>query len=113
MPYKDQKVEKLFYTIGEVAAMFHVNTSLIRFWEREFDIIKPKKNKKGNRLFTREDIDNFHIIYHLVKERGMTLKGAQKKLKENREDTINNLEVIKSLNDIKKMLIDIKEEMNG
>lgn len=113
MPYKDQQVEKLFYTIGEVAAMFNVNTSLIRFWEREFDIIKPKKNKKGNRLFTREDIDNFHIIYHLVKERGMTLKGAQKKLKENREDTVNNLEIIKSLNDIKKMLLDIKEEMNG
>ena len=93
--------------------MFNVNTSLIRFWEREFDIIKPKKNKKGNRLFTREDIDNFHIIYHLVKERGMTLKGAQKKLKETREDTINNLEVIKSLNNIRKMLLDIKEEMNG
>lgn len=112
MPYKDQKVEKLFYTIGEVADMFDVNASLIRFWEREFDIIKPKKNKKGNRLFTKEDIDNFHIIYHLVKERGMTLKGAQKKLKENREDTINNLEVIKSLNNIKKMLLDIREEMN-
>jgi DNA-binding transcriptional MerR regulator len=112
MPYKDKKVEKLFYTIGEVADMFNVNTSLIRFWEREFDIIKPKKNKKGNRLFTKEDIDNFHIIYHLVKERGMTLKGAQKKLKENREDTINNLEVIKSLNSIKKMLLDIREEMN-
>jgi DNA-binding transcriptional MerR regulator len=113
MPYKDQKVEKLFYSIGEVADMFNVNTSLIRFWEKEFDIIKPKKNKKGNRLFTREDIDNFHIIFYLVKERGMTLKGAQKKLKENREDTINNLEVIKSLNNIKQMLLDIKEEMNG
>lgn len=112
MPYKDQKVEKLFYSIGEVAEMFNVNTSLIRFWEREFDIIKPKKNKKGNRLFTKEDIDNFHIIYHLVKERGMTLRGAQKKLKENREDTINNLEVIKSLNNIKKLLLEIKEEMN-
>ena len=112
MPYKDKKVEKLFYTIGEVAEMFDVNTSLIRFWEREFDIIKPKKNKKGNRLFTQEDIDNFHIIYHLVKERGMTLKGAQKKLRDNREDTVNNLEVIKSLNNIKKMLLDIREEMN-
>jgi DNA-binding transcriptional MerR regulator len=112
MPYKDKKVEKLFYTIGEVADMFSVNTSLIRFWEREFDIIKPRKNKKGNRLFTKEDIDNFHIIYYLVKERGMTLKGAQKKLKDNREDTINNLEVIKSLNNIKKMLLDIREEMN-
>jgi DNA-binding transcriptional MerR regulator len=112
MPYKDQKVEKLFYTIGEVAAMFNVNTSLIRFWEREFDIIKPKKNKKGNRLFTKEDISNFQIIYHLVKEKGMTLKGARKKLKENKEDTVNNLEVINSLNNLKKMLLDIREEMN-
>ena len=105
--------DKLYYTIGEVSKMFQVNQSLIRFWEKEFTIIHPQKNKKGNRLFTREDIDNFHIIYHLVKERGMTLKGAQKKLKENREDTINNLEVIKSLNNIRKMLLDIKEEMNG
>ena len=79
MPYKEPKIEKLFYSIGEVADMFKVNTSLIRFWEKEFDIIKPKKNKKGNRLFTKEDIENFHIIYHLVKERGMTLKGAKMK----------------------------------
>src|SRR4030043_2267435 len=107
MPYKDQKVEKLFYSIGEVAEMFNVNTSLIRFWEREFDIIKPKKNKKGNRLFTKEDIDNFHIIYHLVKERGMTLKGAKKKLKENKEDVIHNFEVVKALAGIKKMLLEI------
>jgi len=112
MPYKEKKVEKLYYTIGEVAEMFNVNTSLIRFWEKDFDIIKPKKNKKGNRLFTKEDIDNFHIIYHLVKERGMTLKGVKKKLKENKDDTINNFEVIKSLNNIRRMLLDIKEEMS-
>ena len=112
MPYKEQKVEKLYYTIGEVAEMFNVNTSLIRFWEKEFDVIKPKKNKKGNRLFTKEDIDNFHIIYHLVKERGMTLKGAKKKLKENKEDVIHNFEVVKALAGIKKMLLEIKEEMN-
>ena len=89
MPYKEKKVEKLFYPIGEVAKMFDVNTSLIRFWEKEFDIIKPKKNNKGNRLFTQQDVDNFHIIFHLVKERGMTLSGAKKKLKENKEDTEN------------------------
>ncbi len=112
MPYKEKQVEKLYYTIGEVAEMFNVNTSLIRFWEKDFDIIKPKKNKKGNRLFTKEDIDNFHIIYHLVKERGMTLKGVKKKLKENKDDAINNFEVIKSLNNIKRMLLEIKEEMN-
>jgi len=109
MPYKETKVEKLYYPIGEVAEMFKVNTSLIRFWEKEFDIIKPKKNKKGNRLFTKKDIDNFHIIYHLVKENGMTLKGARKKMKENKEDTEHNFEIIKSLESIKVMLKDLVE----
>ncbi|TFH20773.1 MAG: MerR family transcriptional regulator [Bacteroidia bacterium] len=107
MPYKETKVEKLYYSIGEVAEMFEVNTSLIRFWEKEFDIIKPKKNKKGNRLFTKKDIDNFHIIYHLVKENGMTLKGAKKKMTENKEDTEHNFEIIRSLENIKEMLIDL------
>ncbi len=107
MPYKEVKVEKLYYSIGEVARMFDVNTSLIRFWEKEFDIIKPKKNKKGNRLFTKQDIDNFHIIYHLVKEKGMTLKGAKKKMKENKEDTEHNFEIIRSLEQIKEMLTDL------
>ena len=79
MPYKEKIPEKIYYSIGEVANMFNVKTSLIRFWENEFDIIKPHKNKKGNRLFTKQDIDNFHIIYHFVKERGLTLKGAKKK----------------------------------
>jgi DNA-binding transcriptional MerR regulator len=111
MPYKEKKVEKLYYSIGEVAGIFGVNTSLIRFWEKEFDIIKPKKNKKGNRFFTKQDIDNFHLIYHLVKERGMTLQGAKKKLKENKEDTINNFEIVKSLNDIKNLLLEIKDSL--
>jgi len=111
MPYREPKIEKLYYSIGEVASRFDVNTSLIRFWEKEFEIIKPKKNKKGNRLFTCEDVDNFHIIFHLVKENGMTLKGAQKKMKENREDTLNNFEVIQSLNSIKNMLLEIKGEL--
>ncbi len=107
MPYKEAKVEKLYYSIGEVAKMFDVNTSLIRFWEKEFDIIKPKKNKKGNRLFTKKDIDNFHIIFHLVKEKGMTLKGAKKKMKENKDDTEHNFEIIRSLEQIKEMLTDL------
>ncbi len=111
MAYREPKIEKLYYSIGEVASMFDVNTSLIRFWEKEFEIIKPKKNKKGNRLFTRDDVDNFHIIFHLVKENGMTLKGAQKKMKDNREDTLNNFEVIQSLNSIKNMLLEIKDEL--
>lgn len=111
MPYKEPKIEKLYYTIGEVAKMFDVNTSLIRFWEKEFNIIKPHKNKKGNRLFTPQDVDNFHLIYHLVKEKGMTLKGAEKKLKENKEDTIENFEVIKRLKEIRETLVEIKESL--
>jgi DNA-binding transcriptional MerR regulator len=111
MPYKEQKIEKLFYTIGEVAAMFDVNTSLIRFWEKEFDIIKPQRNKKGNRLFTKSDVENFYIIFHLVKEKGLTLEGAKKKMKDNKEDTINNFEVIQSLENIKSLLIEVKESL--
>ena len=113
MPYKEQKIEKLFYSIGEVAAMFNVNTSLIRFWEKEFDVIKPKRNKKGNRLFTKQDVENFYIIYHLVKERGLTLDGAKKKMKENKEDTINNFEVIKSLQQIKEMLLEVRDSLGN
>lgn len=111
MPYREKKVEKLYYSIGEVAEMFNVNPSLIRFWEKEFDIIKPKKNKKGNRFFTIQDIDNFRLIYHLVKEKGLTLEGARKKLKENREDTNNNFEVVKTLTEIKALLLEIKDSL--
>jgi len=81
MPYKEKEIEKLFFTIGEVARMFDVNTSHIRFWSKEFDVIKPATNKKGNRLYTQSDIDNFKKIYHLVKEKGFTLKGAKVELK--------------------------------
>ena len=109
---KDKTSHKLFYSIGEVAKMFDVNTSLIRFWEKEFDIIKPKKKKKGNRLFTQADVDNFHIIYHLVKERGFTLDGAKKKLKENKEETINNIEVVKTLKKLKQFLLELKKDIS-
>ncbi len=91
--------------------MFNVNTSLIRFWEKEFDIIKPHKNKKGNRLFTPKDVENFHLIYHLVKEKGMTLKGAQKKLKENRDDTIHDFEVVSKLKEIRAFLIEVRDNI--
>jgi DNA-binding transcriptional MerR regulator len=109
MPYKEKKIEKLYYSIGEVAKIFTVNTSLIRFWEKEFDIIKPKKNKKGNRFFTKQDIDNFHLIYHLVKEKGLTLSGAKKKIKENKEDTVHNFEIVQSLTNIRSLLIELKD----
>lgn len=112
MSDKPDTGKKLYYSIGEVAEMFKVNTSLIRFWEKEFSIIKPKKNKKGNRLFTRADVDNFHVIFHLVKERGFTLDGAKKKLKENKEDTVRNAEVVNRLKNIKKYLIELRDHMD-
>lgn len=109
---KSQQPGKLFYSIGEVASMFNVNTSLIRFWEKEFDIIKPKKNKKGNRLFTQADIDNFKIIYNLAKERGYTLQGVKAKLKKNKkEETSDNFEVVNTLQKIRAFLIEIKEQL--
>ncbi|MEX0812092.1 MAG: MerR family transcriptional regulator [Chitinophagales bacterium] len=111
MPYKEKEIEKLYYSIGEVAEIFDVSTSLIRYWENEFDILKPKKNKKGNRLFTQKDMENLHLIYHLVKVRGFTLDGARKKLKENKEDTINQFQVIQSLQKVRKFLVEIKEQL--
>ena len=103
--------EKRYYKIGEVAKAFSVNTSLIRFWEKEFDIIKPKKNAKGNRLFTPDDISNFKLIYNLVKERGFTLEGAKQKLKENPEGIVNNHEIISRLEAVKAELIKIKNQL--
>lgn len=105
-------MEKLYYTIGEVAKIFNVNLSLIRFWEKEFDIISPHKNKKGNRLFTQEDVDNFHLIYHLVKEKGMTLKGAQQQIKNNKEQTNTHFEIVKRLKYIREELLAIKEGLS-
>ena len=103
--------EKRYYKIGEVAKAFEVNTSLIRFWEKEFDIIKPKKNTKGNRLFTQEDIKNFKLIFNLVKERGFTLEGAKQKLKKNPESIFDTQEIITRLEGVKAELIKIKNQL--
>ena len=103
--------EKRYYAIGEVAKAFGVNTSLIRFWEKEFDVLKPKKNAKGNRKFTTEDIKNLKFIYHLVKERGFTLDGAKTHLKEEKKQALSNFEIINKLEDIKNQLIKIKEHL--
>ena len=111
MPYKEKEIEKLFYPIGEVAQMFDVSLSSIRYWEKEFDILKPKKNKKGNRMFTKKDVENLRIIYHLTKERGFTLEGAKRKLRENKTDTIDNIEIISHLKNIRKFLVDFREEL--
>jgi DNA-binding transcriptional MerR regulator len=88
-----------------------VNTSLSRFWEKEFDILKPKKNAKGNRKFTPEDIKNLKFIYHLVKERGFTLEGAKTHLKEEKKQSLDNFEIISKLEDIKSQLIKIKNHL--
>lgn len=103
--------EKRYYGIGEVANAFGVNTSLIRFWEKEFDALKPKKNAKGNRKFTPEDIKNLQLIYHLVKERGFTLEGAKIHLKENRQKTLENFQIIEKLERIKAELSKIKDQL--
>jgi len=101
--------DKRYYSIGEVASAFKVNTSLIRFWEQEFNVLKPKKNKKGNRLFTNEDIKNLQLIYRLVKEQGFTLEGAKKKLKEKQSKLVTNNEIIVKLEAIKQELINIEK----
>jgi DNA-binding transcriptional MerR regulator len=111
VPYKDTEPQKIYYTIGEVARMFNVNSSLIRFWEKEFDVLKPHKNKKGNRLFTPADLENLRIIYHLVKERGFTLQGAKSKLKDNKGDVVNTTEVYDSLLRLKGFLMELKQQL--
>jgi DNA-binding transcriptional MerR regulator len=112
MEAETESNDKLFYTIGEVADMFKVNASLVRFWEKEFDIIKPNKNKKGNRLFTKKDIGSFRIIYHLVKEKGFTLQGAKDKLKSGGVDGISkNAEVVESLKKLKEFLLEMKKDL--
>lgn len=103
--------DKLYYSIGEVAKAFDVNTSLIRFWEKEFDILKPKKNAKGDRKFTPQDIKNLELIYHLVKVRGFTLDGAKIQLKENRTKTLDQFEIIRKLEAVKAELLKIKERL--
>ena len=103
--------EKRYYTIGEVAKAFDMNTSAIRYWEKEFDILKPKKNAKGDRKFTPEDIKNLELIYFFVKERGFTLEGAKQKLKETKKETLSNLDIIRKLETIKETLLTIKKEL--
>ena len=103
--------DKRYYKIGEVANAFGLNTSHIRFWEKEFDILKPKKNKKGNRLFTPEDIKNLQLIYHLVKEKGFTLEGAKAKMKNTPKEIKGNHDIIIRLEAIKAALIKIKNEI--
>lgn len=103
--------DKRYYSIGEIAKAFDVNASLIRFWDGEFDILKPKKNAKGNRMFTPEDVNNLKLIYHLVKERGFTLEGARTHLKEGQKKTLDKFEIISKLETLKTQLMNIKNQL--
>ena len=111
MPYKEKIIEKKYYTIGEVAAMFKVATSLIRFWETEFDIIKPKKNRKGNRQFTTEDIEHVRLIYRLVKEKGYTLQGAKETIKSGVSEQQDKMAAISALKNLREFLVDLKKQL--
>ena len=103
--------DKRYYSIGELAKAFNVNASLLRFWDKEFDILKPRKNAKGNRMFTPEDVKNLQLIYHLVKERGFTLEGAKTHLKEGQKKTLDKFDIINKLETIKAQLLSIKSEL--
>jgi DNA-binding transcriptional MerR regulator len=109
--FKAPKSEKLYFSISEVAEKFNLAPSALRFWEKEFDTIKPFKNKKGNRFYTEEDINHLALINHLVKERGLTLKGAKAKIRENKDEVEHNYEIVQKLQEIKQYLIDIKETL--
>ncbi|MEY3679048.1 MAG: hypothetical protein RI924_1189 [Bacteroidota bacterium] len=111
MPYKERDIQKLYYTMGEVSELFGVNASQIRFYEKEFEVLQPKKNKKGNRLFTPEDIENLKIIFHLIKEKGYTLQGAKDHLKGNRDEIKENQKVLDALQRLKQFLLEVKEQL--
>ncbi len=113
MAWKEHDIQKVYYTIGEVAKLFNVTPSLIRFWEKEFDIIKPKRNAKSNRLFTPDDMANFRVIYHLVKERGFTLEGAKKHLHSHKDKSVEEVtqaEAIKTLLSIRELLVELRDQ---
>lgn len=111
MPYKEKEIEKKYYTIGEVADELGVATSLIRFWEGEFDNIKPKKNRKGNRQFTKEDLQNVKLIYHLVKEKGYTLQGARDYIANGGSDNSDKMEAIEKLKSLRGFLVEIRQQL--
>lgn len=109
MPYKEREIEKRYYTIGEVADELGVATSLIRFWETEFDVISPKKNRKGNRQFTKDDIKKVKLIYHLVKVKGYTLSGARDFIKNDTNAAMDKIEMIESLKSLRGFLVNLRE----
>ena len=114
MALNKNKDLKMFYSIGEVAQMFNVTETLLRFWEKEFPTIKPQKAGRGIRQYTKADIEQVRLVYHLVKERGMTLQGARDTIRRDKSKTVNrNIEVIEKLKDIRSELQAIGRDLNG
>jgi len=111
MDYEESKMEKLYYTIGETAKILNVPVSTVRFWENEFNILKPMKNKKGNRLFTLQDLKNLKIIHRLLKEEGMTLSGVKKRVSGKWDETNYKFEITESLQKIKSILLEIRDDI--
>lgn len=105
-------MEKLYYTIGEAAEILGESTSLVRFWSNSFPrYIKPKRNAKGNRLFTQEDMDCLKQVHLLVKEQGLTLEGASKKLAAERKKVDGRVKTLESLKEIKRQLVEVKKSL--
>ena len=104
---------KLYYSMGEVCEIFGVKPSLIRHWENEFRILRPSRNSKGNRMYTPKDVDNIKLIYHLVKEKGMTLAGADKRLRQNPDGIMREAEVVEHLQHIRSMLVELRTQLGG
>ena len=113
VPYKEREIEKKYYSIGEVADLFKVATSLIRYWESEFESIRPRKDKKGNRVYTKNDIQKIRYVYHLVKEKGYTLQGAQEVISSGKQQGLDKVAAIQKLQEIKDFLINLKHELNS
>ncbi|MCC8154715.1 MAG: MerR family transcriptional regulator [Tannerellaceae bacterium] len=113
MALKKDKDTKLYYSISEVAHMFNVNESTLRFWEKEFDNIRPRKTGKGTRFYKQEDIEAVRLIYYLVKEKGMTLAGARQRLKDNKETTIRQADIVNRLKQVKEELLSLKEAFDA
>ena len=111
MSTDSNNIEKKYFSISEVAEMFQVKPSLIRFWESEFDILQPTKNKKGERRFTKDDIQDLNLVYHLVKEKGFTLEGAKEHLKQNFQSTRERLDLIDQLTNLKNLLIHLRDNI--
>ncbi|MFY0592210.1 MerR family transcriptional regulator [Roseivirga sp.] len=111
MPYKEKPIVKKYFTIGEVAKLLGVATSLIRFWETQFDFIRPKKNAKGNRKFTQDDLKKLKLVYHLVKEKGYTLQGAQEHIKNSKDNIEDKAEMIESLRNVRSFLEEMKKNL--